>query len=62
LRQSLGPTRQFRWILKLLCDADIKVNAEKSTFCTLKIEYLEAFTHKREDKPESNKVQAIIAI
>jgi hypothetical protein len=27
-------------VLRLLCDAGSKVNAEKSTFCALEIEYL----------------------
>ena len=31
---------KLKEVLRRLCDADLKVNAEKSTFCALVIEYL----------------------
>ncbi len=40
----------------------LKVNAEKSTFCALEIEYLEYILTRDGIKPQSNKVQAILAI
>ncbi len=36
---------QLGEVLRWLCNAGLKVNAAKSTFCTLEIEYLG--THKR---------------
>ena len=39
-----------------------KVNAEKSTFCALEIEYLGYILTRDGIKPQSNKVQAILAI
>jgi hypothetical protein len=49
-------------ILRQICDAGIKVNAEKSTFCALEIEYLGYVLTRDGIKPQSNKVQAILAI
>ena len=49
-------------VLKRLCEAGLKVNAEKSTFCALEIEYLGYVLSKDGIKPQSNKVQAILAI
>ncbi len=40
----------------------LKVNAAKSTFCTLEIEYLSYVLTREGVKPQSNKVQAILAI
>ncbi len=40
----------------------VKGNAEKSTFCTLEIEYLGYILTRDHIKPQSNKVQAILAI
>jgi hypothetical protein len=40
----------------------LKVNAEKLTFCTLEIEYLRYILTRDGIKPQSNKVQAILAI
>jgi hypothetical protein len=49
-------------VLRRLCEAGLKVNANKSTFCALEIEYL-GYTLTRDGiKPQSNKVQAILAI
>ncbi len=46
----------------MLADAGLKVNADKSTFCALEIEYLGYILSKNGIKPQSNKVQAILAI
>ncbi len=40
----------------------LKVNAEKSTFCALEIEYLGYILTRDCIKPQSNKVQAILGI
>ncbi len=40
----------------------MKVNADKSTFCALEIEYLGYVLTKDGIKPQNNKVQAIFAI
>ncbi len=48
--------------LRQLWDAGLKVNAENSTFCTLEIEYLGCMLTRDGIKPQSNKVQAILAI
>jgi hypothetical protein len=45
-----------------LHDAGLKVNTEKSTFCTLEIEYLGYILTRDGIKPQSNKVQAILMI
>jgi hypothetical protein len=44
-----------------LCDTGLKVNAEKSTFCALEIEYLGYVPTRDRIKTQSNKVQAILA-
>ncbi len=49
-------------VLKRLREAGLKVNADKSTFCALEIEYLGYTLSKDGIKPQSNKVQAILAI
>jgi hypothetical protein len=49
-------------VLRRLHDAGLKVNAEKSTFCTLEIEYLGYVLTRDGIKPKSNKVQAILTI
>jgi hypothetical protein len=49
-------------VLRQVCDAGSKVNAAKSTFCALEIEYLGYILTRDGIKPQSNKVQAIIAI
>jgi hypothetical protein len=48
-------------VLRQLCDAGLKVNAAKSTFCALEIEYLGYVLTRDGFKPQSNKVQAIHA-
>jgi hypothetical protein len=49
-------------VLRRLCDAGLKNNAEKLTFCALEIEYLGYILTRDGIKPQSNKVQAILAI
>ncbi len=49
-------------LLRRLCDAGLKVNAAKLTFCALEIEYLGYVLTRDGIKPQSNKVQAILAI
>jgi hypothetical protein len=49
-------------VLRQLCDAGLKVNAAKSTFFALKIEYLGYVLTRDGIKPWINKVQAIVAI
>ncbi len=49
-------------VLRQICNAGLKVNAAKSTFCTLEIEYLGYVLTRGGIKPQSNKVQAILAI
>jgi hypothetical protein len=45
-----------------LCNAGLKVNAEKLTFCALVTEYLGYVLTRDGIKPQSNKVHAILAI
>jgi hypothetical protein len=47
-------------VLRRLCNAGLKVNATKSTFCALEIEYLGYVLTRDGIKPQSNKVQAIL--
>jgi hypothetical protein len=49
-------------VLRRLCDAGLKVNAAKLTFCALEIEYLGYVVTRDGIKPQSNKVQAILPI
>jgi hypothetical protein len=49
-------------VLRRLCNAVLKVNPEKLTFCTLEIEYLGYVLTRDGIKPQSSKVQAILAI
>jgi hypothetical protein len=49
-------------VLRRLCDAGLKVNVDKSTFCALEIEYLGYVLTRDGIKPQSNKVQAILVI
>jgi hypothetical protein len=49
-------------VLKRLCYAGLKINAEKLTFCVLEIEYLEYVLTRYGVKPQKNKVQAIFMI
>jgi hypothetical protein len=49
-------------VLRRLRDAGLKVNAAKSTFCTLEIEYLGYVLTRDGIKSQSNKVQAMLMI
>jgi hypothetical protein len=49
-------------VLMRLCNAGLKVNAAKWTFCALEIKYLGYILTRDGIKPQSNKVQAILAI
>jgi hypothetical protein len=49
-------------VLRQLCDAGLKVNTAKLTFCALEIGYLGYVLTRDGIKPQSNKVQAILAI
>ncbi len=49
-------------VLRQLCNAGLKVNAAKSTFCALEIEYLGYIMTRYGIKSHSNKVQAIPSI
>ncbi len=49
-------------VIRLLCNAGLKVNAEKLAFCALQIEYLWYILTRDGIKPQNNKVQAILAI
>ncbi len=49
-------------VLRRLCDAGLKVNAAKSTFCALEIEYLGYILTRDSIKTQTSKVQAILAI
>ncbi len=48
-------------VLRWLCNAGLKVNAEKLTFCTLEIKYPGYILTRDGIKPQSNKVQVILA-
>jgi hypothetical protein len=54
--------KKFEEVLRSLCNAGLKVNTEKSTFCALEIEYLGYILTRDGIKPQSNKMQAILAI
>jgi hypothetical protein len=54
--------KKLEEVLRRLCDAGLKVNGGKSTFCALEIEYLGYIMTRDGIKPQSNKVQAILAI
>ncbi len=49
-------------VLRQLCNTGLKVNAAKLTLCALEIEYLGYVLTRDGIKPQSNKVQAILAI
>jgi hypothetical protein len=49
-------------VLRHLCNMGLKVNTENWTFCALEIEYLGYILTRDSIKPQSNKVQAILAI
>jgi hypothetical protein len=49
-------------VLRHLCNVGLKVNAEKLPLCALEIEYLGFILTRDGIQPQSNKVQAILAI
>ncbi len=49
-------------VLRRLCNAGLKVNVEKSTFCALEIEYLGFKLIRDGIKPRNYKVQVILTI
>jgi hypothetical protein len=53
---------KLKEVFRRLCDAGLKVNVEKSTFCALEIEYLGYILTRDGIKLQSNKVQAILTI
>jgi hypothetical protein len=59
---ALNHLKKLEEVLRRLCNASLKVNAEKLTFCALKIEYLGHILTRDGIKPQSNKVQAILVI
>jgi hypothetical protein len=54
--------KKLEEVLRRLRNAGLKDNAEKSTFYALEIEYLGYILTRDGIKPQSNKVQAILAI
>jgi hypothetical protein len=54
--------KKLEEVLRRLRNAGLKVNAEKLTFLALEIEYLGYVLTRDSIKPQSNKVQAILAI
>ncbi len=59
LEDHLGKLEE---VLRQLHDAGLKVNAATPTFCALEIEFLGYILTRDSIKPQSNKVQAILAI
>jgi hypothetical protein len=53
---------KLREVLRRLRDAELKVNADKSSFCTHGIEYLGYILTREGIKPQPKKVQAILAL
>jgi hypothetical protein len=49
-------------VLTRLQDAGLKINADKSKFCALETEYLGYILTKEGINPQSNKVQAMLAL
>ncbi len=48
-------------VLTRLQDSGMKINADKSNFCTLEMEYLGYILTRNGIKPQPNKVQAMLA-
>jgi hypothetical protein len=55
-------TLELEEVLRQFCDAGLKVNAAKLTFCALEIECLGYVLTRDGIKPQSNKVLAILVI
>jgi hypothetical protein len=49
-------------VLTRLQDSGLKINADKSNFCTLEMEYLGYILTRDGIKPQPNKVQAMLAL
>jgi hypothetical protein len=49
-------------VLRQLCDTGLNINADKWTFCALKMEYMGYVLTRDGIKPQSNKVQEILKI
>jgi hypothetical protein len=54
--------QHLRKVLIRLQDAGLKINADKSKFCALETEYLGYIQTRDGIKPQTNKVQAILAL
>ncbi len=54
--------QKMETVLTRLRDARLKVNADKSSFCAHEIEYLGYILTRKGIKPQSKKVQAILAL
>jgi hypothetical protein len=62
-RQTLDKHLQkMETVLTRLLDTGLKVNAAKSLFCAHEIEYLGCILTREGTKPQSKKVQAILAL
>ncbi len=62
-RQTLDKHLQkMETVLTRLCDAGLKVNTAKSSFCAHEIEYLGYILTREGIKPQPRKVQAILAL
>ncbi len=62
-RQTLDkPLQKMETVLTRLCDAGLKVNAAKSSFCAHEIEYLGCILTREGIKSQQNKVQAILML
>ncbi len=54
--------QKMETVLTRLCDTGLKVNAAKSSFCAHEIEHLGYILTKEGIKPQSKKMQAILAL
>ncbi len=54
--------QRMETVLTRLHDAGLKVNAAKSSFCALEIEYLGCILTREGIKPQPKKVQVILAL
>ncbi len=54
--------QKMETVLTRLCDAGLKVNAAKSSFCAHEIEYLGYILTREGIKPQPKKVQTILAL
>ncbi len=54
--------QKMKTMLTRLCDATLKVDAAKSSFCAHKIEYLGYILIREGIKPQPKKVQVILAL